>query len=100
MHASTMWKSDSVDITSGAEHIVTFQKTPESISHRQRCAKCGGHLMISHPAFGMFDVFAATLPALQFTPSFHVNYSETVLPMKDGLQKSATSLASSVGRTS
>lgn len=87
IHASTMWKTGSVEVMAGAEHIKTFQKTAASISDRQYCAKCGGHLMISHPDFGMFDVFAATIPTLKFVPSLHVNYSETVLPMHDGLPK-------------
>jgi len=82
-----MWKSVSVEVVAGAEHIRTFQKTPQSISHRQYCAKCGGHLMISHPDFGMFDVFSATIPKLKFKPVAHVNYLETVLPMRDGLPK-------------
>lgn len=43
--------------------------------------------MISHPSFGMHDVFAATIPTLKFVPSLHVNYAETVLPMRDGLPK-------------
>lgn len=43
--------------------------------------------MISHPDFEMYDVFAATIPTLNFVPSLHVNYSETVLPMRDGLPK-------------
>lgn len=87
VHASTMWKTGSVEVVAGAEHIRTFQKTPQSISHRQYCVKCGGHLMISHPDFGMFDVFAATIPKLKFEPTAHVNYPETVLPMHDGLPK-------------
>ena len=87
VHASTMWKADSVKVVAGAEHIRTFNKTPQSISHRQFCGNCGGHLMISHPDFGLFDVFAATIPTLDFVPSVHVNYSETVLPMRDGLPK-------------
>lgn len=87
VHASTMWKADSVRVVAGAEHIRTFHKTAQSISHRQYCSRCGGHLMISHPDFGMFDVFAATIPTLKFVPSVHVNYSETVLPMHDGLPK-------------
>jgi hypothetical protein len=33
------------------------------------------------------DVFAATIPTLKFSPGVHVNYSETVLPMRDGLPK-------------
>lgn len=43
--------------------------------------------MISHPDFAMFDVFAATIPSLAFAPIGHVNYAETVLPMRDGLPK-------------
>jgi hypothetical protein len=35
----------------------------------------------------LVDVFAATLPTLRFNPGVHVNYAETVLPMRDGLPK-------------
>ncbi len=42
---------------------------------------------VRHPTLGLVDVFAATLPTLAFTPGVHVNYSETVLPMRDGLPK-------------
>jgi len=60
-------------------------KTP--VSDRKYWTKCGGHLMTDHPPLGLVDVYAATIPALTFTPGLHVNYSETVLPMKDGLPK-------------
>jgi hypothetical protein len=43
--------------------------------------------MTVHPGFGLVDVFAATLPELAFKPAVHVNYAETVLPIKDGLPK-------------
>ena len=56
-------------------------------SDRQYCTKCGGHLMNHHPLLGLVDVYAAMLPTLKFTPAVHVNYAETVLPMKDGLPK-------------
>jgi hypothetical protein len=62
-----------------------FQKTP--VSQRQYCKKCGGHLMTTHPPLALVDVFAATLPTLKFTPGVHLNYAETVLPMRDGLPK-------------
>jgi len=62
-----------------------FQKT--DVSQRHYCKKCGGHLMTNHPPLGLVDVFAATLPTLRFTPGVHVNYSETVLPMRDGVTK-------------
>ena len=56
-------------------------------SRRQYCDKCGGHLMTDHPTIGLVDVYAATIPTLAFSPGVHVNYAETVLPMRDGLPK-------------
>ncbi len=43
--------------------------------------------MTRHPGLGLVDVFAATIPGLRFTPGVHINYAETVLPMRDGLPK-------------
>jgi hypothetical protein len=43
--------------------------------------------MTKHPLLGLIDVYAATLPTLKFSPSLHINYAETVLPMRDGLPK-------------
>lgn len=85
VNAFTLWKPEAVKIVSGAEHLATFQKTP--VSQRQYCTKCGGHLMTNHPPLGLVDVFSATLPDLAFVPVVHVNYAETVLPLKDGLPK-------------
>ena len=85
VNAFSLWKPAAVQITAGAEHVATYQKTP--LSERQHCAKCGGHLMTNHPTFGLVDVFAATIPTLVFVPGVHVNYAETVLPMRDGLPK-------------
>ena len=45
--------------------------------------------MTNHPPLGLVDVFAATIPTLTFAPGVHVNYAETVLPMRDGLTKFA-----------
>ena len=87
VHASTMWASDSVEVVAGSKHLTTFLKTPDTLSHRIYCGKCGGHLMISHPSLGLYDVFAATLPGIDFKPTLHVHYAETVLPIKDGLPK-------------
>lgn len=81
-----MWKSDAVRIITGAEHVGMYQKTPVSW-RRQYCKLCGGHLGGQHRPLGLVDVFAATLPTLKFNPGVHVNYVETVLPMRDGLPK-------------
>ncbi len=86
VNAFTLWKAENVKVTKGAEHVARFMKTPAS--GRQYCKKCGGHVMTDHPPFdGLVDVYAATIPTVKFTPGVHVNYSETVLPMKDGLPK-------------
>jgi hypothetical protein len=85
VNAFSLWKPEAVRVTSGTEHVATFQKT--ALSQRQYCSKCGGHLMTNHPPLGLVDVFAATLPTLAFAPGVHVNYAETVLPMRDGLPK-------------
>ena len=85
VNAFTLWKPEAVRVTRGAEQIATFQKTPAS--RRQYCKTCGGHLMNAHPSLGLVDVFAATLPTLKFSPGVHINYAETVLPMRDGLPK-------------
>jgi len=85
VNAFTLWKPEAVKITTGAEHVATYCKTERS--ERQYCTKCGGHLMTVHPLWGLIDVYAAVLPSLKFEPGVHVNYENTVLPMKDGLPK-------------
>lgn len=85
VNAFSLWKPEAVRVTKGAEQIGTFQKT--ELSQRQFCKACGGHLMTNHPPLGLVDVFAATIPSLAFAPGVHVNYAETVLPMRDGLPK-------------
>ena len=85
VNAFSLWKPEAVKVTAGAENLATFAKTP--MSERQFCARCGGHVMANHPPIGLVDVFAAMIPDLEFKPVVHVNYAETVLPMKDGLPK-------------
>ena len=85
VNAFSLWAPDAVRVTKGAEHLATFAKT--EMSHRQFCTQCGGHLMTRHPPLQMVDVFAATIPGLDFKPVVHVNYADSVLPMKDGLPK-------------
>lgn len=85
VNAFTLWKPENVKVTKGAEFLSGFEKT--DMSDRQFCTKCGGHLMTAHPPLGLVDVYAATIPGVKFTPGLHVNYAETVLPMKDGLPK-------------
>lgn len=85
VNAFTLWKPESVKVTKGNDKLGHFKKT--ETSDRKFCTQCGGHVMTDHPTFGLVDVYAATIPTLSFAPGVHVNYAETVLPMKDGLPK-------------
>lgn len=85
MNAFTLWKPENVRVTKGARFIGRFMKS--ATSNRQFCTQCGGHVLTDHPTFGLTDVYAATIPTLEFSPGVHVNYAESVLRIKDGLPK-------------
>lgn len=85
VNAFSLWAPDAVKVTKGEDKIGTYAKT--EMSHRQFCKECGGHIMTRHPTFGMIDVFAATIPTLDYQPALHVNYGEKVLRIPDGLPK-------------
>jgi len=83
--AFTLWKEGQVKVTRGVGLFARFSKT--GFSDRHFCTRCGGIVMVGHPELGMTDVHAGILPDLDFRPSVHLNYAETVLPMRDGLPK-------------
>ena len=83
--AFVLFKAENVKVTKGAEVIGRFQKS--EMSERQFCTRCGGNLMTGHPTLGFTDVYAAAIPTVSFQPSVHLNYGETVLPIRDGLPK-------------
>lgn len=85
VNAFTLWKPEDVKITQGADHIDSYNKTPSST--RQWCKICGGHIFTTHPEMGLIDVYAAVIPDFPYQAAVHVNYQETVLPLKDGLPK-------------
>lgn len=85
VNAFSLWPPEAVKVVAGQDKLATYAKT--ATSERQYCSQCGGHLMTNHPTFGLVDVFAATIPTLKFEPGVHVNYAETVLPIRDGLPK-------------
>jgi hypothetical protein len=85
VNAFTLWKIGDVKPTKGAESLNKFKSSEMSI--RCYCTKCGGNVFVEHPTLGLIDVPAGVLPTLTFKPTVHLNYEETVLPMKDGLPK-------------
>ena len=85
VNAFSLWKPEAVRVTKGADKVGGFNKTPKST--RKWCKACGGHVFTEHPLWGVTDVYAASIPSLDFKPGLHVNYQETKLRMKDGLPK-------------
>ena len=85
VNAFTLWKPEAMRVTRGADNIGTYHKTDKSL--RKWCKSCGGHLFTEHPMWNLVDVYAATIPSLEFKPAVHVHYQETVLPIRDGLPK-------------
>ena len=41
--------------------------------------------MLNHPTLGLADIRLGALRNFPFKPKVHLNYAETILPMKDGL---------------
>ena len=87
INAFSLWKTDAVKVTKGADNIGTYNKPTSDNSFRKWCKTCGGHVMTEHPKWGLIDVYAAVIGGFEFKPGVHVNYAETVLSMKDGLPK-------------
>ena len=74
-----------MSLIKGAEFLGRFESS--DISDRRYCTKCGSHISVDHPTLGLIDVRIGALRDFQFKPKVHLNYDETILPMKDGLPK-------------
>ena len=85
VNAFTLWKPDNVRVTKGQQSLGKFKSS--EMSDRRYCTKCGGNVMVDHPSLGLVDVPAGILPTFAFKPTVHLNYEDTVLPMRDGLPK-------------
>ena len=85
VNAFTLWDPQTVKVTKGKDQLATYNKT--KASYRQFCQTCGGHVMTDHPLIGLIDVYAATIPDLEFQPQVHIHYGEKVLSIPDGLPK-------------
>jgi len=86
VNGATLFKPEDVSITKGANSLRSYAKNEGH--DRSWCDKCGGHVLADHrDTYGIVDVYAAVIDGLTFTPTGHVNYESTVLPIKDGLPK-------------
>ena len=78
IHGATLWPSASVKVTRGADNLGLYKRTENS--HRQFCKSCGAAVMVGHPGIGMTDVPSVSVRGLDFKPTIHVHYGETVMP--------------------
>lgn len=85
VNAFTLWKTEGVKVTKGADKLATYNQTPKSF--RKWCTTCGGHVFTEHPPWGLTDIYSAILKEFPFKAGIHVNYGESVLPIRDGLPK-------------
>ena len=85
VNAFTLWDPEKVRVVKGEQNLRKYNKTGNS--DRKWCEICGGHVMTFHPELNLVDVYAAIVPGVAFRPELHVNYAESVLPIRDGLPK-------------
>src|SRR5215467_12625344 len=83
--AFTLWKRENVTLIKGAEFLGRFKSS--DFSDRGYCTNCGSHISVDHPTLGLIDVRIGALRNFPFKPLVHLNYPETILPMRDGLLK-------------
>ena len=86
VNGATIFKPENVRIVQGKDKLKSFARNPGH--DRSWCESCGGHVLTDHTnSYGFFDVYSSILKDLEFKPTAHFNYKNTILPMKDGLPK-------------
>ena len=86
VNGASLWKPENFNVTSGEELLQNYSY---SKGHKRTwCSKCGGHVFTDHAeTYGFIDVYASVLNNFKFIPALHLNYENTILPIKDGLPK-------------
>ena len=85
VNGATLFKPEDVAVTKGADSLLPCEERrsrPQLV--REMWRSCTDH---HRDIYGIIDVYAAVIEGFTFTPTAHVNYESTVLPMKDGLPK-------------
>jgi hypothetical protein len=86
VNAVALWPRDKVRFVSGEADVRRFCRDGGR-AERMTCARCGGCLGADLPYTGLIDLFAGLVRGLEFRPTAHFNYENTVLPIRDGLPK-------------
>ena len=83
MSTFTLWKKENVGLIKAR----SFPANSRSDISDRLVYECGGHISVDHPTLGLIDVRIGDLRNFPFKPAVHLNYAETILPMRDGLLK-------------
>lgn len=85
--APVLWPRDKVRFTKGEAQLRHYSHTGHAQAGRYSCGVCNGLVGVYLFEAGLFDIFAGLVRDLTFTPTLHINYENTILPIKDGLPK-------------
>ena len=86
VNAFSLWRPNAVQVTAGAGNISGGVpedcSKPAPVLHKMRRTSDD-----QSPSSGAGRCVCKQLPTIKFKPAMHINYAETVLPMRDGLPK-------------
>lgn len=82
-----LWPRANVQFTAGEDKLRRFSKTAHSEGGRFTCGVCDGVVGAYLADSDLFDIFSGLFSDFEFTPTVHINYENTVLPIRDGLPK-------------
>lgn len=87
VNAPVLWPRAKVRFVSGEDTLRRYSKSGHPEGGLFSCGICNGLVGAYMPDADLFDIFAGLLTDLDFKPSVHINYENTVLPIRDGLPK-------------
>lgn len=87
VNTPVLWPREKVRFTAGEDKLRRYSKNGHPEGGTFSCGVCNGFVGVALPEAGLFDIFAGLVSDLDFTPSVHINYENSVLPIRDGLPK-------------
>jgi len=92
INMASLWPCEKVTVEGD---LVEFTNPPPEGkpkgSNRKTCAKCRSNVLNDHPdTMKLTDVVSGIMDGYEFKPKMHINYSEAIWKVKDGLPKFAT----------
>ena len=87
VNAPVLWPRDNVRVVKGEDNMRRYSKNGHPEGGKYSCGICNGPVGVHLLQAGLFDIYAGLVRDLTFTPTMHINYENSILPIKDGLPK-------------